>query len=160
MEDSLAPLAALNTRRDGGVVHATSVHVGGRGLLIIGPSGAGKSSLALQMIALGATLVGDDGTRVTPKGGGIELASPPNISGMIEARGLGLMQIPYAERSDLFAVLNLRADVSMTPRLPPKREIELFEIPIPLLTAALTPSLASALVLALKHNSLPTDAPQ
>ncbi|MDX5349528.1 MAG: serine kinase, partial [Paracoccaceae bacterium] len=42
------------------IVHATSVAVDGRGLLILGPSGAGKSSLALRLIALGARLVADD----------------------------------------------------------------------------------------------------
>ena len=42
-------------------MHATTVALRGRGLLILGPSGSGKSTLALQLMAVGARLVADDG---------------------------------------------------------------------------------------------------
>ena len=41
-------------------LHATTVSIGGRGVLIEGVSGAGKSDLALRLIDRGATLVSDD----------------------------------------------------------------------------------------------------
>ena len=38
-------------------IHATTVAIDGRGVMIRGGSGQGKSALALQMIAMGAELV-------------------------------------------------------------------------------------------------------
>ena len=40
-------------------IHATTVAIGGRGVLISGPSGSGKSDLALRLIDRGAVLVAD-----------------------------------------------------------------------------------------------------
>ena len=45
-------------------LHATTVALGGRAVLLTGPSGAGKSDLALRLIDRGATLVSDDQTMV------------------------------------------------------------------------------------------------
>ena len=45
-------------------LHATSVAIGGRAVLLCGPSGVGKSDLALRLIDRGATLVSDDYTLV------------------------------------------------------------------------------------------------
>ena len=42
------------------ILHASTVAIAGRGLLILGASGAGKSALALSLIALGAMLVADE----------------------------------------------------------------------------------------------------
>ena len=39
-------------------LHATTVAIGGRAVLIEGPSGSGKSDLALRLIDRGARLVG------------------------------------------------------------------------------------------------------
>jgi HPr kinase/phosphorylase len=47
------------------ILHASCIALEGRGLLILGPSGAGKSSLAIRMMALGASLVSDDRTLVS-----------------------------------------------------------------------------------------------
>ena len=41
-------------------VHASAVALGERALLITGESGTGKTTLALEMLALGASLIGDD----------------------------------------------------------------------------------------------------
>ena len=80
------------------ILHATCVAVDGRGLLILGPSGSGKSGLALRLIALGATLVSDDRTRITAHEGLLTATCPsPAILGLIEARGLGLLRAPVTE---------------------------------------------------------------
>lgn len=72
-------------------IHASAVALNGRGLLILGPSGAGKSTLALQMMAVGADLVADDRTDVMRDGAQVIASCPPQISGRIEARGVGIL---------------------------------------------------------------------
>lgn len=87
---------------------ATCVAIGGRGLLIEGAPGSGKSSLALALIDRGAVLVGDDGVSLALDGGRL-LASPaPNIEGLLEVRGLGLL--PFPTVSDVPVALVLRLD--------------------------------------------------
>lgn len=91
----------------GDLVHATCVAVDGRGLLILGSSGSGKSSLAIQMIALGAELVGDDLIRLTPTAGRpVAQVANPDIAA-IEARGIGLLPVLLRDSVPLWAVLDL-----------------------------------------------------
>ena len=79
-------------------LHASCVALNGRGLLIIGPSGSGKSALALQLMASGAKLVSDDRTDVTRSNDRLIACSPAVLSGMIEARGVGILHAePVAE---------------------------------------------------------------
>ncbi|SMX46714.1 HPr kinase/phosphorylase [Maliponia aquimaris] len=113
------------------VLHATSVAVAGRGLLIRGASGSGKSGLALELMARGATLVADDRTIVRRVGDGLRLDAPEAIRGLIEARGLGLLTAEAAGNVPLAAVLDL--DVAETHRLPPIRAVRLLGVDIPLL---------------------------
>lgn len=96
---------------------------GGKGLLILGKSGAGKSSLALAMIALGAVLVADDRTDITLIDGQLIASAPKPLQGMIEARGIGLLRLPYVEKIALMAAVDL--DQPETARLPPLRQLEL-----------------------------------
>ena len=49
-------------------LHASAVAIEGRAVLITGPSGSGKSGLALDIIALGARLVADDGVILRREG--------------------------------------------------------------------------------------------
>ncbi|MFL4469945.1 HPr kinase/phosphorylase [Tateyamaria armeniaca] len=62
-------------------LHATSVAFEGKGVLITGASGRGKSSLALQLMALGCTLVSDDQTELIRKDNAIWAAAPAPIRG-------------------------------------------------------------------------------
>ena len=78
------------------ILHATTVSVAGRGLLILGPSGAGKSALALELISRGAVLVADDRTQVVVEGDTLTASVPTAIAGLIEARGVGLLRTPEA----------------------------------------------------------------
>lgn len=127
------------------ILHASSVAVGPRGLLITGKSGSGKSSLALDLMAIGATLVSDDRThlRRTPEGA-LTLHPAPNIAGLIEARGVGLLRAQFVAGVPLAAMIDL--DQIEAERLPERREVELLGVPVPLLHKPGTPSLAPALL--------------
>jgi HPr kinase/phosphorylase len=66
----------------------------GMGVLISGESGLGKSELALELISRGHGLVADDVVelrRISPTT--IEGRCPPLLDGMLEVRGLGLLDI-------------------------------------------------------------------
>ncbi|WP_121116785.1 HPr kinase/phosphorylase [Croceibacterium ferulae] len=81
----------------GGLWQASCVAIGGRGLLIEGPPGSGKSSLALALIDRGASLVGDDGVRLTLADDGRLWAHPPAATaGLLEVRNVGLVTLPVA----------------------------------------------------------------
>ena len=125
-------------------LHATSVALGARGLLILGRSGAGKSTLALQMIALGATLVADDRTIVTPGPHGLTLSAPPAIAGRIEARGMGLLTLPHTTAT---ACLAVDLDTPETERLPPARETVIAGATLRLQRRLDSPAFASMLLL-------------
>src|ERR1700675_5067251 len=85
------------------VVHATSVALGdaaepfgGRGdvgVLIMGESGAGKSDVALRLIAMGARLLSDDQTALYAHEGHIYAEAPPTLSGLMEVRGVGIVNL-------------------------------------------------------------------
>lgn len=112
-------------------VHATTVAVGQAALLIQGPSGSGKSALALQMMALGARLIADDQTCLTPLPDGPPRASAPEaLKGMIEARGMGILAVEPAAPTRIAAVVDLGA--TETERLPPLRQTEVAGTSLPL----------------------------
>lgn len=77
-------------------VHATSVVIAGRAVLIEGPSGSGKSDLALRLIDRGAYLLSDDYTELTAGDGGLMASAPATIAGRIEVRGIGIVRVPAA----------------------------------------------------------------
>jgi HPr kinase/phosphorylase len=102
----------------------------GCGLLILGRPGAGKSQLALEMIALGATLVADDVLRLRRAGDAVIASAPPAGFGLIEARGLGLLRLPAARAARVALAVDL--DSPEAERLPPSRAIRLLGVRIPL----------------------------
>ena len=130
------------------VLHASAVAVGNRGLLICGASGSGKSSLALQMIALGASLVADDRVLVRRRSeGGLHLSCPEPIRGMIEARGFGLLAVP---RTTAIAVALVDLDAKESERLPVPRETLIAGEALPSFRRVEAPHFASILLLYLK----------
>lgn len=89
---------------------ATCVMIDTRGVLIEGASGAGKSSLALALIDRGATLVGDDGVLLEADGAVLRASPHPAISGKLEVRNLGLIDMPVARAVPVALVLALDLD--------------------------------------------------
>ncbi len=78
-------------------LHASCVAIGDQAVLIEGRSGTGKSDLALRLIDRGAVLVSDDYTVLTRRDGALTASPPATIAGKMEVRGLGLIEVGYAQ---------------------------------------------------------------
>lgn len=90
-------------------VHASCVEVEGIAVLLRGPAGSGKSDLALRLIEGGGRLVADDRAVLTVRKGRIVVSAPPEIAGLIEVRGLGVLRIGGVEAAPLGLVVDLVA---------------------------------------------------
>lgn len=111
-------------RQSRDTVHATSVAIEGRAALITGPSGSGKSGLALDLIALGATLISDDMTVVETDETEWPIArTTGRMSGVIEARGLGLIRVPSLAAAPVALIVDMSR--TETERLPEPRFTDL-----------------------------------
>lgn len=133
-------------------VKASAVEIGGRGVLILGRSGSGKSSLALELIARGASLVADDAVILDPApGGGLEMRAPAPIAGMIEARFVGLLGAPVAAGTVPLA-LAVDMDRAETERLPPRRSTILAGCEVPLVHKVEMPHFPAAIAVYLRHG--------
>ena len=79
----------------------TAVALDGAALLLTGKSGSGKSDLALRLIDGGAKLIADDRVELVLLGAILHCRAPsdmpPNLSGRIEARGVGILPAPVAD---------------------------------------------------------------
>lgn len=129
------------------ILHASTVAWLGRGVLIEGPSGSGKSTLALQMMAFGAALVADDRTVIAREGDALLASAPPAISGLIEARGVGLLR---AEAVPARLVLAVDLGQAEPDRLPQKRHRIVDGVQLPIVLGRDHPHLAAALLQYLK----------
>ncbi len=127
------------------ILHASSVAIAGRGLLILGPAGSGKSSLALKLMAYGARLVSDDRTALTDTGTGVEISCPADaIRGLIEARGIGILRVEPSGPVPLALVVDLGE--TETRRVPPLRHTSLPGYELPLVLRSQNPHLAEGLL--------------
>ena len=99
-------------------LHASTVAIGGRAVLIEGRSGSGKSDLALRLIDRGAKLVSDDYTLVVRQGAGLVARAPATITGKMEVRGIGIVDLPQVDDVPVALIVQLDAEVL---RLPERR---------------------------------------
>jgi len=102
-------------------IHATCVVYKRRGILIVGKSGSGKSDLALRLIALGARLVADDRADLAVRNGALVATPPKIIAGLLEVRGVGIVETPHAASARIALVVDLSGSVE---RLPEHRTYE------------------------------------
>lgn len=105
------------------VLHATCVAIEDKGLLITGASGSGKSRLALQLMAFGAELVADDRTQIEAIEGRLIAMAVPTIEGLIEARGVGILNA--VSRPEIAVTHVVDMDRTETERLPLERNLTL-----------------------------------
>ncbi|MBM6860436.1 HPr(Ser) kinase/phosphatase, partial [Clostridium saudiense] len=75
-------------------LHGVLVDVNGIGILITGESGIGKSETALELIKRGHRLVTDDAVDIREIDGSLIGTSPRITIGMLEVRGIGIIDIP------------------------------------------------------------------
>lgn len=75
-------------------LHGVLVDVYGIGILITGESGIGKSETALELIKRGHRLVADDAVDIKQIEGILHGTSPFITSGMMEVRGMGIIDVP------------------------------------------------------------------
>jgi HPr kinase/phosphorylase len=111
------------------IMHATCVDINGSGVLIVGRSGSGKSSLAINLIALGSTLVADDQCEIVKKNNKLSVFKPTSLPSSIEIRGVGLVSVPMVVETSLDWVVNM--DEAETQRMPDLQftEIDGYRIP-------------------------------
>jgi HPr kinase/phosphorylase len=91
-------------------MHASCVAFADRAILLRGPSGSGKSDLALRLIEAGGQLVADDYVDLEVTNGILMAGPPETIAGRIEARGIGLLALPFQ------APVPVRLLVDLVPR--------------------------------------------
>lgn len=97
-------------------IHAELLNIYGNGVLIMGESGIGKSEVALDLIKRGHMLVADDRVDIISIHNRIFGTSPDMLKGMIEVRGLGIVDV-----SMLFGAQTQldRCEVNLVIRLEP-----------------------------------------
>jgi serine kinase of HPr protein (carbohydrate metabolism regulator) len=118
-------------------LHASCVALEGWAILLLGPSGSGKSDLALRLIAAGAQLVADDVTLLEARPGDLlEAQAPPHMAGLIEARGLGILRLPFLAAAPVRLILRLAGPDEQIERLPHRREETLEGVTLPVVTLA------------------------
>jgi serine kinase of HPr protein (carbohydrate metabolism regulator) len=134
-------------------VHASTVALDGRAVVIGGPSGAGKSDLALRLLDRGFTLVSDDQTLVRRDGDRLIATAPPNIAGKLEIRGIGIVEMERLSDVPVALIVELTSDIQ---RLPDdSRERPILGVRVPLISIdAMTASAPSKVALALDRMGL------
>ncbi len=143
----------MNLRLSAETVHASTVAIDGRAVLITGASGSGKSDLTLRLLDRGFTLVSDDQTIVKKTGSRLCASAPATIRGKLEIRGIGIVEMDSVDDVPIALVVELASEIR---RLPDdSRERPLLGVPVPLVSVdAHTASAASKVALALDRLGL------
>jgi len=132
-------------------VHGSAVAVAGRGVLILGASGAGKSALALRLMALGAALIADDQVVLRRASDTLVASAPPRLSGLIEARGVGLLRVRPLDRAPLALAVDL--DRPPAARMPQPGEITYLGVAIRLISGRTLPDLDAVLTISMNNGA-------
>ncbi len=111
-------------------IHGTAVDIDGYAVLLMGKSGSGKSDLALRMIDRGAKLVGDDYVELVDSLGLLHVRPTDALSGKLEVRGIGIIELEYRTRSPLMLIVELGEDGERLPASLPLREVEGWSLPL------------------------------
>ena len=105
LSEALAPKTAL---------HAVLMEIYGIGVLLLGESGIGKSEISLDLIRKGHRLIADDRVDISDVRGVLIGTCPESISGMMEVRGIGIINVErmfgvnsLSDKSVIKLVINL-----------------------------------------------------
>lgn len=147
MQSGMGPRLSAET------VHASTVALDGRAVMITGPSGSGKSDLALRLFDRGFTLVSDDQTIVKREGERLVATSPPNIAGKLEIRGIGIVDMDHVSNVPVALLVELTSDIQRIPDDSRDRLILGVRVPM-ILIDALTASAPSKVGLAFDRMGL------
>ena len=134
-------------------LHASTVALDRRAVLISGPSGSGKSDLALRLLDRGFTLVSDDRTILRKEGDRLVATAPETIKGKLEIRGIGIVEVDHVADVPVALVVELTSDIQ---RLPDdSRDRMILGAAIPLISVdAMTASAPSKVAIALDRLGL------
>ena len=134
-------------------LHASTVALDGRAVLICGPSGSGKSDLALRLIDRGFRLVSDDQTIVHKDGNRLLASAPPTIHGRMEIRGIGIVEMETVGDVPVALFVELTSDIQRIPD--DGRDRLILDRKIPLISVdAMTASAAAKVAVALDRLGL------
>ena len=116
-------------------VYAGAVLLGEIGILVRGASGSGKSSLLLALLdadPAAARLIADDRVILTAVHGRLLADAPPELAGLLEVRGVGLLRVPYVAPAVVRMIVDL-VPLASCPRLPEESEArtEIDGVPLP-----------------------------
>lgn len=111
-------------------IHASTVAIDGKAVLIGGPSSSGKSDLALRLIDRGAELVSDDYTIVRRTGAGLVASAPATIAGKMEVRGLGIVEMATAAEAPVALYVELDASPQRLPEPGETRTLAGIAVPV------------------------------
>ena len=143
----------MNLRLSSETLHASTVALAGRAVVIAGPSGSGKSDLALRLLDRGFVLVSDDQTIMRRADTRILASAPPTIRGKLEVRGIGIVDVETVADVPVALFVELASDIE---RLPDdSRERRILDVAIPLISLdAMTASAPSKVAMALDRFGL------
>ncbi len=134
-------------------VHASSVAIDGRAVLIGGSSGSGKSDLALRLLDRGFSLVSDDQTILRREGDRLIASPPPNIAGKLEVRGVGIIDVEHVGDVSVALFVELTSDIQRMPD--DSRERPILGVALPLVNIdAMAASAPAKVALALERMGL------
>ncbi|MDA1097402.1 MAG: HPr kinase/phosphatase C-terminal domain-containing protein [Proteobacteria bacterium] len=119
------------------LVHGTCIAIGATAVLLRGAPGSGKSDLALRLLGrthLGVQLVADDQVILTRRSNELWAQAPARIAGLLEVRGVGVLEMTTLAEARVGLILDLCAPGAQgaVPRMPEADHCTIDGVSLPL----------------------------